>query len=124
MAAKAALRVFDSPKQGTGRVGVSVADGSSRVFNFDDTDDEDKNADSDIDDVGDVNEEYVQEILKDIQASYLPSVTNCRTFVRKVRATQQNELDLRGLCVSNNIQYKALKKDMPVRWNSTHDMIR
>ena len=75
------------------------------------------------DDVGDINEEYVQDILRDLTDSYMPSVSNCRLFVRKIMKSRQNELQLMACCITTEVIYKAPVRDMPVRWNSTFDMI-
>ena len=86
---------------------------------------EEDNDDVDDDDVIQdfSNKDIVQEILDNIQDSYLPSVDNFRKFVRKVRMSQLYESVLKEACSEIGMPYKALVKDMPVRWNSTYDMI-
>ena len=121
LAAKAALRVFDFRSQNDA---ASVIMSNTEATEAEsDTESEREPQEDDFDDAGDCNEEYVREILQNIQGSYLPSVDNCRKFVRTVRATQRLELSLQVSCSSLNIPYSALVKDMPVRWNSTFDMI-
>jgi hypothetical protein len=120
LAAKAALRVFDRPteKRSSPR---PVAARKPDDDEDDDEDDEDVVDDDDL--VGDVNEEYVQEILANIDGSYLPSVMNCRDFVRTIRNSSHYEKQLKAACVTSDINYNALVPDMPVRWNSTYRMI-
>lgn len=122
LAAKAALRVFDFRSQNDAASVIMSNTEATEVES--DTESEREPQEDDFDDVGDCNEEYFSEILQNIQGSYLPSVDNCRKFVRTVRATQRHELSLKVSCSSLNIPYTALVKDMPVRWNITFDMIK
>ena len=110
LAAKAALKVFERPR-------ISIIANVSQ--NYVESDDEEDG----LENVKDINEDYVEEILENISDSYLPSVDNCRKLVRKIRKSTLIEKELRALCITNDVNYTSLVKDMPVRWNSTYDMI-